>query len=178
MYIPVRSHLMFFIFNAVGPLQFTNIGNNKLCLLPADMPLRQHIAKPPVMLGHTALHCPVKSHIRMMARIIDVMQQGRALFGAQRIDPMTLGAVFIEKLQTFLRRSRKRRDNNLLSGRYPLCFVFIPYGINSRQRPQQNHHTYKLTHSTLSLNTVSVFQYSRSLKYCGLVLRSESQNML
>ena len=101
-------------------LQFTHVLDDRGNLAVRDLRLRGHVAEWPVMPAN-ALSCGQnEGSIGMMSRIVDVMDERRALVGACFICAMTKGTIRIEcSLPGLgghgqLRRSDVHRDKSAL----------------------------------------------------------------
>ena len=89
-------HLMLLEMNTVGCLQLADIGDDPVHILAGDLGLRRHVSERPMVLGHTVLHGNIKGHIGVVAWIIDIMDQWRALISPGSVRAMTCCTIRIE----------------------------------------------------------------------------------
>lgn len=103
--------------DAICSLDFAYVLHDCGHLLVADLRLRRHVAKPPVMLADTQFGSSEKCGIRVMAGIVDVMNEWRSFVGACPHHPVARRAVCFEMQLAFGRASGKRRLRNTCRGR-------------------------------------------------------------
>lgn len=73
-------------------LQPTDVGDDLLYLLGWEPLNRRHAAKLPVVGGYTELNCSLESKVRVVARLVDLVDQGRTLGVSRPVLPVARGA--------------------------------------------------------------------------------------
>jgi len=116
---------MWTVLYTVRNLELAHIPHDRCKLLSRYLRLRRHVTVRPMMLRHALHHREKKSLVGMVARIVNIMDQGRAILGARSILAMARCTVCIEGFLSAdrLRGKRGHLDvNRLLGGRIRWCF--------------------------------------------------------
>jgi hypothetical protein len=91
----LASHLVFAVDDAVRLLHRTHVLHDGIKLRPIDLRLRRHIAKAPMMLANALRDRPGERCVRMMARVVNRVQERWALVRTKAVRSVATRAIGI-----------------------------------------------------------------------------------
>ena len=124
--------------DAVGFLQLADVTDDLGNVLARNLRLRRHVAVEPMMLPDAGSGGQVEGFVRMMPRIVDVMDERRTQFRARRVLAVTGLAIHLEERCAFLSLLGQRSRLNLNCERRTVLSD-IGQDRSRGYRPQRNH---------------------------------------